>query len=47
MPKDNKTNLKDLENNLASGNSPADLLINKFNNKWDQDIKKIYSEYIF
>ena len=39
--------LKDLENNLTSGNSPADLLINKFNTKWDQDIKKIYSENIF
>ena len=39
--------LKDLENNLSSGNSPADLLINKFNTKWDQDIKNIYSENIF
>ncbi len=39
--------LKDLESNLALGKSPADILINKFNNKWDKDIDKIYSENIF
>ena len=39
--------LKDLEKNLSSGHSPADILINKFNNKWEKDITNIYSEYIF
>ena len=39
--------LKDLESNLSSGHSPADILINKFNNKWEKDITNIYSEYIF
>ena len=39
--------LKDLEKNLASGQSPADILISKFNNEWDQNINKIYTENIF
>ncbi len=39
--------LKDLESNLTLGQSPADILINKFNTKWDQDINNIYSENIF
>ena len=39
--------LKDLENNLSSGQSPADILIKKFNNEWDQNINNIYSENIF
>ncbi len=39
--------LKELENNLASGRSPADILIDKFNNKWSQNINFIYSENIF
>ncbi len=39
--------LKDLESNLTSGRSPADILIDKFNNEWDQDINNIYSENIF
>ncbi len=39
--------LKDLETNLTSGQSPADTLINKFKNKWQQDINNIYSENIF
>ena len=39
--------LKDLESNLSLGHSPADILIDKFNNKWEKDITNIYSEYIF
>ena len=39
--------LKELESNLNLGQSPADILINKFNNEWDQDINNIYSENIF
>ena len=39
--------VKDLESNLTLGQSPADILINKFNTKWDQDINNIYSENIF
>jgi len=39
--------LKDLESNLSSGQSPADILIDKFNSKWNKDINKIYSEHIF
>tara|TARA_Y100001935_G_C17194522_1_gene451821 strand:- start:179 stop:955 length:777 start_codon:yes stop_codon:yes gene_type:complete len=39
--------LKDLERNLASGKSPADILIQKYNTQWKQNINKIYSENIF
>ena len=39
--------LKELESNLNLGQSPADILINKFNNEWDQDMNNIYSENIF
>ncbi len=39
--------LKELEINLSSGKSPADILVEKFNNKWDQDINNIYTENIF
>ena len=39
--------LKELEINLSLGKSPADILVDKFNNKWDQDINKIYTENIF
>ncbi len=39
--------LKELESNLNLGQSPADILINKFNNEWDHDISNIYSENIF
>ena len=39
--------LKELEINLTSAQSPADLLINKFNNEWKQDINNIYSDNIF
>ena len=39
--------LKDLENNLSLGKSPADILIDKFKNKWNQNINYIYSEGIF
>ena len=39
--------LKELESNLSLGQSPADILINKFKNEWDQDINNIYSESIF
>ena len=39
--------LKDLERNLTLGLSPADILVNKFNNDWNQNIDNIYSENIF
>ena len=39
--------LKDLEKNLTSGKCPADILINKFKTKWDQNISQIYKEDIF
>ena len=39
--------LKDLEKNLSNNQSPADVLIDKFNSKWDKNIKNIYSENIF
>ena len=39
--------LKDLEKNLNKGESPADLLINKYYKEWDQNIDNIYSENIF
>ena len=39
--------LKDLEKNLENGQSPADILINKFNREWDQNINNVYSENIF
>ena len=39
--------LKDLESNLSSGQAPADILIDKFNTKWNKDINKVYSEHIF
>ena len=39
--------LKDLEKNLSNNQSPADVLINKFNNNWKKDINNIYSENIF
>ncbi len=39
--------LKELEKNLTLGQSPADVLINKFNTKWNKNIKNIYIENIF
>ena len=39
--------LKELESNLSFGQSPADILIKKFNNEWKQNINNIYSENIF
>ncbi len=39
--------LKDLEKNLSLGLSPADVLINKYNTKWNQNINNIYFENIF
>ncbi len=39
--------LQDLERNLSMGQSPADVLINKFNNQWDKNINYIYNENIF
>jgi glutamate--cysteine ligase len=39
--------MKELENNLEIGCSPADCLINKFNNQWGQSIKPIYQDLIF
>ena len=39
--------LKDLEQNLSNGYSPADLLTSKYNGEWKKNIKKIYEEEIF
>ena len=39
--------LKDLEQNLSNGHSPADLLISKYNGEWKKNINKIYEEEIF
>ena len=39
--------MKELEKNLEIGCSPADCLINKFNNNWGQSIKPIYQDLIF
>ena len=39
--------LKELEQNLSNGHSPADLLINKYNGEWKKNITKIYEEEIF
>ena len=39
--------MKELENNLEKGCSPADCLINKFNNQWGKSIKPIYQDLIF
>ncbi len=39
--------MKELENNLVKGFSPADCLINNFNTHWKQSIKPIYKELIF
>jgi len=39
--------MKELENNLEIGCSPADCLINKFYNHWAQSIKPIYQDLIF
>ena len=39
--------MKELENNLEIGCSPADCLIHKFNNQWGQSIKPIYQDLIF
>ncbi len=39
--------LKDLEKNLELGKSPADLLIDRYNNQWQQEIDNIYYENIF
>ena len=39
--------LKELEINLSSGQSPADILVDKFNTKWDKDINKVYSGKYF
>ena len=44
---DESIHMKELENNLDKGLSPADCLINNFNTSWKQSIKPIYKELIF
>ena len=44
---DESIHMKELENNLEKGYSPADCLINKFNTSWKQSIKPIYQDLIF
>ena len=44
---DESIHMKELESNLEQGFSPADSLIDKFNNSWNQSIKPIYQDLIF
>jgi len=44
---DESIHMRDLEDNLGRGCSPADSLINKFNTNWDKSVKPIYNELIF
>ena len=44
---DESIHMKDLENNLEKGCSPADCLINKFNTTWGKSVMPIYKELIF
>ena len=44
---DESIHMKELENNLEKGYSPADCLIKKFNTSWKQSIKPIYQDLIF
>ena len=44
---DESIHMKDLENNLEKGCSPADYLINKFNTTWGKSVMPIYKELIF
>ncbi|MFL2543241.1 MAG: glutamate--cysteine ligase [Alphaproteobacteria bacterium] len=44
---DESIHMKDLEKNLQSGFSPADLLINQFNSSWNKSLIPIYKELIF
>ena len=39
--------LVEIAKNLDKNLSPADILIDKYNNKWKKSIKPIYEEYIF
>ena len=39
--------MKELESNLEKGYSPADCLIDNFNNSWKQSVKPIYKDLIF
>ena len=44
---DERKYLENIETNLDKNLSPADILIDKYNNKWKKSIKPIYEEYIF
>ena len=44
---DESIHMKDLEQNLQNGCSPADCLINKFNSNWNKTTMPIYKEMIF
>ena len=44
---DESIHMKDLENNLQNGHSPADRLINKYNLNWNKSVMPIYEEMIF
>ena len=44
---DETVHIKELENNLTKGYSPADNIINKFNTIWNKSVKPIYKEFIF
>jgi len=44
---DESIHMKELEDNLEKGCSPADCLINKFNTTWGKSVMPIYKELIF
>ena len=39
--------LKNVSENIKNNLSPADILINKYNNQWKKTIDPIYKELIF
>jgi len=44
---DESIHMKDLENNLTDGCSPADCLITKFNTTWEKSVLPIYKELAY
>ena len=44
---DESIHMKELENNLENGLSPADRLINSYNTTWGRSIDQVYKELIF
>ena len=44
---DERQYLQSVEENLEKGLSPADILIDKYLNKWNKNLLPIYEENIF